>query len=396
MRIALVSQQYPPETADGGIGTQTYLKAHGLAALGHDVTVISWNPSGFRDERRDGDVRLIRIPDFDERLYVRSDIAYWLTYSAQVAAEISALDSECALDVVDFPDWGCEGYIHLLNESQTRGRLRSFIQLHGPLAMLAQTIGWPEPESDLCRIGMHIERTCLRLADVVYSSGSCSAAWCAEHNSLGQERVEIIHAGVDTTLFRPLAVQKDPRPTIVFVGRVKPNKGIETLVEAACLLAREHTELRLRIIGREDPGLAGELRAKACAAGHPALLEFRGYVRREQLPGELSRGHIFAAPSLYEGGPGFVYLEAMACGLPVVACSGSGADDVIRHGHNGLLVAPRHVEALAAALARLLADDAERGAMGQRARTLVVQEADTAVQIPRLARLYESTLAAST
>ena len=51
LRIALVSQEYPPETAKGGIGSQTFLKAHGLAALGHEVHVISRSADGKFSER---------------------------------------------------------------------------------------------------------------------------------------------------------------------------------------------------------------------------------------------------------------------------------------------------------------------------------------------------------
>jgi glycogen synthase len=392
LRIALVSQQYPPETADGGLGTQTYLKAHGLAALGHEVTVVSRNPDGFRADLRDSDVRVIRIPDFDSRFHVRSDIAYWVTYSAQVAAEISALDAEHGLDIVDFAEWGCEGYVHLLNESETR-RIRSFVQLHGPLVMLAHTIGWPEQESDLYQVGAQMERTCLQLADVVYSSGSCSADWGANHAGLDRDRIEIIHAGVDTSLFRPLAVAKESRPTIVFVGRTEASKGIDALVEAACVLAREYDDLRLQVIGRGDPALTRRLQARATAAGWPGLLEFHGYVPRDRLPEELSRAHVFAAPSLYEGGPGLVYLEAMACGLPVVGCTGSGANEVIEDGHNGLLVRPGDPDALVAAIGRLLRDDSEREAMGERAVAFAGRQADSASQLKRLENLYESSLA---
>jgi len=62
MRIALVSQEYPPETAHGGVGTQTYLRAHGLASLGHKVFVISHSVNEQRQEYTDNSVQVIRIP----------------------------------------------------------------------------------------------------------------------------------------------------------------------------------------------------------------------------------------------------------------------------------------------------------------------------------------------
>ncbi|HYU53328.1 MAG TPA: glycosyltransferase, partial [Gemmatimonadaceae bacterium] len=94
MRFALVSQQYPPETADGGIGTQTHAKAHGLTRLGHDVVVISHSLDDRRREQRDGAVRVIRIPGFDERMRMNTTEAWWLAYSLEVAAAITQLHQQ--------------------------------------------------------------------------------------------------------------------------------------------------------------------------------------------------------------------------------------------------------------------------------------------------------------
>ena len=66
MRIALVSQEFPPETGSGGIGTQAFQKAHWLAGRGHDVHVISHSLDGERHEYQQGMVHVIRIPGFDD------------------------------------------------------------------------------------------------------------------------------------------------------------------------------------------------------------------------------------------------------------------------------------------------------------------------------------------
>ena len=97
---------------------------------------------------------------------------------------------------------------------------------------------------------------------------------------------------------------------------------------------------------------------------------------------------MFAAPSLYEGGPGFVYLEAMACGLPVVATSGSGASEVVIQDENGVLVEPGDAHALAEALEDLLLDDERRHRLGRDARAWVVAEADREACLDRLEKVY--------
>jgi glycosyltransferase involved in cell wall biosynthesis len=113
-------------------------------------------------------------------------------------------------------------------------------------------------------------------------------------------------------------------------------------------------------------------------------------VQPSQLPEHFSRAHVFAAPSQYEGGPGFVYLEAMACGLPVIACEGSGVAEVVRHGKNGLLVPPEDVPALTTALRSLFRDATVRQAMGEAARSFVVAEAESRVCIERIEAFYAS------
>jgi glycogen(starch) synthase len=156
MRIALVSQEYPPETAKGGIGTQTFLKAHGLAALGHKIHVISRSPNGKSSTRDDSGVHVTRVPGFESRMPSYTEAADWLTYSAEVARAVAALHTKSPLDVVDFPEWGAEGYIHLLNRTEWN-HIPTVIHLHGPLVMFAHTMRWPEMTSELYPCGQKIK-----------------------------------------------------------------------------------------------------------------------------------------------------------------------------------------------------------------------------------------------
>jgi glycosyltransferase involved in cell wall biosynthesis len=235
-----------------------------------------------------------------------------------------------------------------------------------------------------------MEGTCLRLADAVFSSSRCSADWCAKQYGLSRDHIPVLHAGVDTELFAPRPVPKATRPTIIFAGKLARNKGVHLLAEAACRLAGELPGLQVRLLGRGEPKVLDELRKLSESAGLPDLLDLPGFVQPSQLPEHFSRAHVFAAPSQYEGGPGFVYLEAMACGLPVIACEGSGVAEVVRHGKNGLLVPPEDVPALTTALRSLFRDATVRQAMGEAARSFVVAEAESRVCIERIEAFYAS------
>ena len=387
MRLALVSQEYPPETAKGGLGTQTYLKAHGLAARGHEVHVISHTGKKAAEEWEymDGDVHVIRISGFYHRMFIGEPAVEWLTYSAEVAAALVRLRAEHALDVIEFPEWGGEGYIHLLNRTP-ENYLPVVLQLHGPLVMFAHKLSWPAMNSEFYRIGMEMERTCFRLADAVFSSSRCSARWCLDHYHPRTDEIPVVHTGVDTELFAPRRVPKSSRPTIVFFSRVLWNKGIGTLFEACCQLASEFTGLELHVIGRGEEKVIKELEARSQA--YPGLLRLSECVPRHKLATELSQAHVFAAPSIYEGGPGFVYLEAMACGLPVIGCSGSGLDEIIEPGVNGLLIPPNDTDALVRALRSLLTDVGRRDEMGKNARLYVLEHGRREVCLAEMETFY--------
>jgi glycosyltransferase involved in cell wall biosynthesis len=376
MRIAFASQEYPPETGFGGIGSQTYRKAHGLAALGHEVYVISHCRDADRHEYDQENVRVIRIPGGDDELPIATEAARWLSYSVKVAAEIARLHAAVHLDLIDFPEWGGEAYVHLLNRTEWN-YVPSLIQLHGPIVMFAHAIGWPDVESELYRAAHAMEGTCLRLADAVYSSSRCSAKWCERYYGLDATAIPVLHTGVDIDQFHRRAVPKNTRPTIVFVGKIETNKGVEVLVDAACRLADEFPALRLQLIGRGRSKLIEQLLQTAAIAGHRDLIDLPGYVAPESLPEYLSRAHVFAAPSIYEGGPGFVYLEAMACELPAVGCRSGGVCEVIEDGVTGILTPAGDAELLYSALARLLSDDCLRDTMGRQGREWVEREANS-------------------
>ena len=389
LKIALVSQEYPPETARGGIGSQTYTKAHGLAALGHQVFVISRSVDSIRTDSSIENITTIRIPGIEEYIPDMTEVVQWLTHSVVVAAEIEALHNRVKLDIIDFPEWAAEGYTYLLNRT-TWNTIPAVVQLHGSLVMFSHVMNWPDKNSSFYKVGTHMEATCIQLADAVYSSSQCSAEWVVKYYDRERDNIPTIHLGIDTTLFAPQPVSKNDHPTIIFVGKIVQNKGIVELVDAAINLIADFPDLKLRIIGTGEENLVGQLARKADDAGAGNLLDFAGYKQKEELPVELSKAHVFAMPSHYEGGPGFSYLEAMACGLPVIGCDGSGVAEIITSGENGILVPPKDTRALEEALRNILTDKNLLNKMGCSARKYVLEYADSKICLQKLEAFYLS------
>src|SRR5439155_9033959 len=158
VRICLVAQEYPPDTARGGIGTQTWNKARWLTRLGHQMHVLSASASRSTDveTRVEDDVTVHRLPPPSLGLALYQPETYWLGYSWAVFGELRRLVERVGFDLIDFPEYGGEGFVYLLDRT-VWDWIPVVVQLHGPLSMFAERIGWPEPSSVFAQIGSMME-----------------------------------------------------------------------------------------------------------------------------------------------------------------------------------------------------------------------------------------------
>lgn len=368
MTICLASQEYPPETGGGGIGTQTYLRARGLAARGHNVHVVSmsWDPQSrtYADQgatiHRIGELKL-DVPGYEQS-------TYWLCYSHAVAALITQLQKEIAFDIIQFPEYGGEGFV-FLTDTHRYHTARHIVQMHGPLAMFGQHWGWPEPDSTMYRIGCFMEKTSLQYADKLLSSSQHTAWYCGQAYGVDTSGAGVVYSGIDASRFAPLpAPATDRSPRILFVGGLTAGKGFHDVIIAAGRLRKQFPRLMLRAIGRADAERTSALNKVLAENDMRDHFELVGYVPYDKLPEQYAWCDLFAAPSVYEGGPGNVYLEAMACGKPVIACNTGGVPEVVLHDDTGYLIAPHDVHDLTARMAALGDDPTLRDRMGAAAR----------------------------
>src|ERR671918_592655 len=173
-------------------------------------------------------------------------------------------------------------------------------------------------------------------------------------DSVDENRIHIIPPGVNPSLFE--GPFEDPfsgvgRPRVLFVGRLAPQKGVGTLVEAAGLL--EHPSAQVLLVGDGPERKVLERETERLGVGD--RLRFESFVTHDRLPAAMAHADVLVLPSLYEE-LGTVLLEAMQAALPIVASETGGIPDVIENGVNGMLVPPGDPEALARAIDCLLAD----------------------------------------
>jgi len=193
-----------------------------------------------------------------------------------------------------------------------------------------------------------------RRADAVVTSTEHGRRLVTEQLGVPADRVYVCRAGAPTWQSLGRAPNVPRNGCILFVGTLEPRKNVGALLDAyARLLERRPSAPPLVIAGRETPDAAEWLRRMAAAplAGHVSRLGYVEEADRERL---YAGARVLVLPSLDEGF-GLTALEAMSAGIPVVASNRGSLPEVV--GDAGTLVEPADVEALAAALERLVDDD---------------------------------------
>ncbi len=186
-----------------------------------------------------------------------------------------------------------------------------------------------------------------------------------------------VPCGVDTDHFRPMSSGRARRSLdlpqdealVLYVGRIEPLKGIDILLRAA---AQTEGRFCLLVVGGDykDAQRKAELRRLANELGISDRVILRDAVPHDQLPLYYNAADVCAVPSYYESF-GLVALEAMACGVPVVASRVGGLLETVKHGQTGYLVPWRCPEPFAERLELLLDNEPLRRSLGRMARSAV-------------------------
>ncbi|MDQ1698292.1 MAG: phosphatidyl-myo-inositol dimannoside synthase [Frankiaceae bacterium] len=355
-RVLVVTNDFPPRP--GGI--QSFV--HGLVSRlpADDVVVLTSRWRGWQDWDREQPYEV-----------VRADTSVLLPTPAVRRQAVELFGSRGCTSV-----WfGAAAPLGLLAPALRRaGAQRIVATTHG------HEVGWsmlPAARRLLRRIGASV--------DVVTYLGEFTRGHLAGALGRYADRLARLAPGVDATVFRPgrgVAVRAslglDGRPVVVCVSRLMPRKGQDVLLRALPMIRESVPDAALLLVGGGPS--RGDLERYVDRAGLRELVVLTGSVPAAELPSYYGAGDVFAMPcrsrlgGLDVEGLGMVYLEAAACGLPVVAGRSGGAPDAVRDGETGVVVDGRSVGEVAAAVTSLLADRERAGAIGARGRDWVERE----------------------
>jgi D-inositol-3-phosphate glycosyltransferase len=213
-----------------------------------------------------------------------------------------------------------------------------------------------------------------RGADRIICGSDSERETLIDEYGVSTTRLSVVPCGVDVDRFRPLDMVQsrimlglDPDvPVLLFIGRIEPLKGIDVLIRAVSQL---DGKFQLLVVGGDEKDVmrTHELHVLAEEMGIAGKVVFGDAVPHGELPRYYSAASICVVPSYYESF-GMVALEAMACGVPVIASRVGGLKETVQDGRTGYLIPWRCPEPFAERLDLLLTNEPLRRSLGEEAR----------------------------
>ncbi|MDT0331127.1 glycosyltransferase family 4 protein [Nocardiopsis sp. DSM 44743] len=410
LRVALLS--YRSKQHVGGQGVYVRHLSRELAALGHEVTVLSGQPYPVLDEG----VTLEKIPSLDlyndANPFVAPPLREWrdwidvlevatmwtagfpepLTFSLRANRELRRRLGE--FDVVHDNQtlgWGLLGI--------TSAGIPLVTTIHHPISVdrrieLDEARGWQRLSKRRWYGFVKMQARVARRLDPILVPSRSSADDIAREFGVDPAAMEVTPLGVDTRSFHPRPeIERIPGRIVCTASADSPLKGVATLLRAAAKLATER-DVTLTIVSKPRPGGPTDLLVDEL--GLRDRVEFVSGIDDTALAELIAAAQIAVVPSFYEGFS-LPAVEAMACGTPLIASHAGALPEVVgTDGDAGRLIPPGDPELLAAELTALLDDDTERERMGAAAWHRVQERFTWRAVAELTARRYASTIASVT
>ena len=416
MRILIATDSFPPGC--GGSGWSTYELARGLRARGHDLVIVQpragskANPDrehdGFRVREfgaTSPDVPFVRNYFKNERLWPR--LAAWvagiardervdlvhaqhvLTCPAAVAAA-NEVGVPVVCTVRDY--WPVCYWADLIHDYRadhlcpgcSRAMMSRCIR---PRAGAAWPLALPFIPYMTANLGRK-QRSLARSSAIIAVSSTIAADLRERAPELAHTRIDTIPNPVEIAAIRAAAQARpapQPGPYAVYVGKLAPNKGVSKLLDAV-----ERADLRWPLVIVGDGPQRESLEAAARTLGRE--VRFTGWLPRDEALGWLAHAALLVFPSHGPESLSRVLLEASAIGVPIAAMDTGGTRDIVTDGVSGLL--SNNTEALAASIARLVADPQEAARLARAARARAEDAFDAPRVVERIESLYRELITA--
>lgn len=376
LNICLVSREYPEETGWGGIGKYTYHLAHGLVTAGHKVHVISQSLSKDKEYLDDGVIvhRVSHKVIFPFKHNFR-EFGNRIEYSYCVYTKLKELIDTYDIDIVEGPNLSAETFVYSFFK-----KTPLVTRLHTHFSEVVEFCNMKRNTDK--ELSCLMEDSNILRSDVVTCSTQRHVKTVLNEIGCKPSHIEIIPLGIPLPEIAEESYELKDKDffSVLYVGRLEKRKGAHILAKAIPHVLEEIPETRFLIIGRdtyltpEGNLFSGEKKdsfkekmINDITKKYLNNVDFLGFVEDELIPNYYKTCDLFVAPSLYESF-GFIYVEAMSYGKPVIGCETGGVPEVVRNGITGILVPPEDPVLLAGAIIKILKDRQMRKEMGIEAR----------------------------
>jgi glycosyltransferase involved in cell wall biosynthesis len=395
MNICIISREFPPDTAFGGIATFSLDTALILKSRGHDVTIFSQSlTKSYVNEWKGIHIHKIKVPwPFGS---YRVLPAFILAFNFVVMREVIRCHRRKPFDIIDVPDHLAEGLFTTLLP-----HIPVVTRLHTPYALFVH-LGLNNYRKGFSYFFIKTaEKLALQRSEALYAPTEDLVRRCEGLFSLKDLPVKIFGYPLDLNLFSPVSNNEHlGTPRILFLSRLEQRKGIETIATAFPRLRSQFPDVKLTLVGHDTPNIRGFASARQylesvfTEAGCVNAVHFVNYVPLEKLP-EIFHAHdIVWVPSMYDNYP-LICLEAMACGKAVVVSDAGGLPEMVQHNETGLVFEKGNADALVEQTLRLCNSDELRQHLGKNARVYCMTHCSENALYEKNIDLYEFAIARS-
>ena len=378
MKILIINYEYPPLGGGGGLATRDIARE---LAQRHTVHVLTSSTSGRpqQETESDCDLTVFRARVLGRTARSVASIPSMLSFYPYGIAAGMRLVKQYDYDVINtwfaIPSGPTGAYL------SRRYHIPHLLSIVG--GDIYDPSKWYSPHRNL--LLKPVVKHVLSGADRHTAISQDIARRARQYYKFDRE-VEVIPLGINMPRFSPASREQlgldERKQYVITVGRLVRRKDLPTLIRAIHLLQRPNLEL---IVLGDGPELT-RLKSLADELKISDQIQFRGFVSDELKYQLLSQSDVFAMPSLHEGF-GLVYIEAMSCGLPVIATTAGGQEEFLKDGKTGLLVPSGDPVALKDALTRILDDGEWAANVGEENKHLAAQ-----YSVEETARSYEELL----
>lgn len=353
MRICMITRELPPES--GGIGYYVYNLSKKLVEKGHEVTVITRGSTKGVVRELTEEIEVLRASFFPVYPF-----HVWV-HGAFVNTLFKSMESK--FDLV---------HMHSPIVSPIKTTLPIITTVHTPMKIDAKyheivdffslaervqsMIFYPPIESQLFQISDSITAVASSVAEELNVYG------------LNARKITVVGNGVNEKAFTPAYERASAEKYVLYTGILRARKGLVDLLDCAEYVCRVCPSVRFLVSGTGP--FFGKLDKEVRRRKMREKFVLLGQVKRERLIQLYQNATVHVVPSHYEGLP-TVLLEAMSCGLSVVATDVGGIKEVVSSGVNGFLVPPKSPKVMSEIITRLLYDSELRKRLGKAARKTI-------------------------